>query len=233
MTADDQKRAAGEAAARLVETGMTVGIGTGTTAAWFVHALGDLRLAVRGVATSKATAALARSAGIDLVDLDEVGVIDLTVDGADEIGPDLALIKGGGAALLGEKLVWRASARCVVIADQNKISKTLGKFPLPIEVVAFGHTTTARRIQAVLEAQDFAATPVLRMREGAPVTTDSGNLLYDVACGSIADPPRLGEALKAITGVIEHGLFLGLAHDALIGADEGVVAIGREGGSGG
>lgn len=225
MTSDDQKRAAGEAAAALVEAGMTVGLGTGTTAAWFVKSLAARAIAVRGVATSEATAGLARSLGIDLIDLDGAGEIDLTVDGADEIGPRLALIKGGGAALLREKLVWTASRRCVVIADASKPTKTLGQVPLPIEVVAFGHATTARRIADLLETLGVGGAPRLRSRDGAPVRTDSGNLIYDLACGAIAAPADLAAALKAITGVVEHGLFLNLAERALIGTDAGVITL--------
>jgi ribose 5-phosphate isomerase A len=140
---DAQKRAAGEAAAALVQSGMVVGLGTGSTAAWFVRALAARKLDITGVPTSQATADLAASLGIRIGELGETKGIDLTVDGADEIGPGLALIKGGGAALLREKLVWEASKSCVVIADAAKQVKTLGKFPLPIEVVAFGHKTTA------------------------------------------------------------------------------------------
>ena len=139
---------------------MTVGLGTGSTAAWFVRALAARGLAVRGVATSEATAALARSLGLELIDLDDAGGIDLTVDGADEIGPGLALIKGGGAALLREKLVWEASRRCVVIADAAKRVARLGRFPLPIEVVAFGHKTTARRIATASPAARHRAVPL-------------------------------------------------------------------------
>jgi ribose 5-phosphate isomerase A len=225
VTADEQKRAAGEAAAELVEAGMIVGLGTGTTAAWFVKALAARRLAVRGVPTSEATAALATSLGLDLLDLDAAGQIDLTVDGADEIGPGLALIKGAGAALLREKLVWTASRRCVVIGDAGKPVKKLGKFTLPIEVVAFGHATTAARVRAVLDAFDIGAPPILRLSGDLPRRTDSGNLIYDVACGGIADPPALAGALKAVTGVVEHGLFLNLAERALIGTDAGVITL--------
>jgi ribose 5-phosphate isomerase A len=223
MTADDQKRAAGEAAAALVQDGMTVGLGTGTTAAWFVRALAARKLDVRGVPTSEATAALAASLGTALLDLDHAGPIDLTVDGADEIGPGLALIKGAGAALLREKLVWEASARCVVIADASKTPGRFGRFPLSIEVAAFGHTTTAKRIDAALGDLGIAARATLRMRDGAPVRTDGGNLIYDAACGAIDDPASLARALKQLTGVVEHGLFLGLAERALIGTDDGVV----------
>jgi ribose 5-phosphate isomerase A len=223
MSSDDQKRAAGEAAAALVDDQMVVGLGTGSTAAWFVGALATRRLTVKAVATSEATAALARSLGIPLIDLDEAGGIDLTVDGADEIGPGLSLIKGGGAALLREKLVWCASRRCIVIADASKRLEKLGKFPLPIEVVAFGHMGTAGRISACAEALGITARPTLRRKEGDVVRTDGGNLIYDLACGAIDDPTALAAALKGVTGVVDHGLFLGLAERALIGTDGGVI----------
>ena len=227
---DAQKQATGEAAAALVEAGMTVGLGTGSTAAFFVRALAARRLEVVGVATSEATAALARSLGMWLAELDEVEAIDLTVDGADEIGPGLALIKGGGAALLREKLVWTASKRCVVIADASKEVARLGAFPLPIEVVEFGHLQTAARLAATLEGQGIAIRPRLRVKglslQGdLPVRTDGGNLIYDAPCGAIGDPAALAAALKAVTGVVDHGLFLGLAERALIGTDGGVVTV--------
>ena len=223
MSADLQKRIAGEAAAALVEAGMVVGLGTGSTATWFVKALGARGLTgLKCVATSKATAELAESVGLKVIDLDKAGSIDLTVDGADEIGPDLALIKGGGAALLREKLVWEASLRCVVIADAAKVVKTLGKFALPIEVVSFGHTTTAGRITDALAWCDIAGEPKLRTSDGQPVKTDNGNVIYDAACRAIPDPSLLAEALKSLTGVVDHGLFLGLADEALIGTDSGV-----------
>ena len=223
--ADDQKRAAGEAAAALVENGMTVGLGTGSTAAWFVKALAGRGLDIVGVPTSLATAELAQSLGIRLGELGQVKSIDLTVDGADEIGPALSLIKGGGAALLREKLVWEASKRCVVIADAEKRVATLGKFPLPIEVVAFGHETTALRICDALAECDLGIAPRLRLKDGAPVKTDGGNLIYDAACGRIEDPAQLADALKSVTGVVDHGLFLDLADMALVGTPDGVVAL--------
>ena len=222
MTPDEQKKLAGDAAALLVENGMTVGLGTGSTAAWFVKALGARGLNLKCVATSKATAELAQSVGLKVIDLDKAGGIDITVDGADEIGPELALIKGGGAALLREKLVWEASKRCVVIADEAKSVPTLGKFPLPIEVVPFGHKTTALRICDALSEADIGVGPRLRMKDGAPVRTDNGNYIYDAACKKIPDPGLLAEALKSLTGVVEHGLFLNLADEALIGTDTGV-----------
>ena len=226
MSADEQKRAAGEAAVDLIEPGMIVGLGTGSTAAAFVRALGVRRVAIRGVATSEATADLARLLKIPLLELDEAKDIDITVDGADEIGPQLSLIKGAGAALLREKMVWEASRRCVVIADAAKrVSVLGGVYPLPIEVVAFGHATTLRRIEAVLADNGLLVFPHLRLRDGAPVRTDNGNLIYDAACGAIENPGRLATALKAVTGVVEHGLFLNLADAALVGTDQGVLTL--------
>lgn len=223
--ADSQKRAAGEAAAALVESGMIVGLGTGSTAAWFVRALGARGLDITCVATSTATAALAASLGMKVCELGETREIDLTVDGADEIGPGLSLIKGAGGALLREKLVWEASKRCVVIADAAKQVETLGKFPLSIEVVAFGHKTTSLRICDALSECDIGMPPRLRLKDGQPVRTDGGNLIYDAACGRIEEPATLAFALKSVTGVVEHGLFLDLAELALIGTPDGVVTL--------
>lgn len=225
MSADAQKQAAGEAAAQLVEAGMVVGLGTGSTAAWFVKALAARSLSVTCVATSAATAALAQSLGLTVAELGETHEIDLTIDGADEIGPGLSLIKGGGAALLREKLVWEASRRCVVIADAAKRVATLGRFPLPIEVVPFGHTTTALRICDALVECDIGAAPRLRQKDGGPVRTDNGNLIYDAACGAILEPAALAFALKSVTGVVDHGLFLDLADLALIGGPDGVTRV--------
>ncbi|TAJ70846.1 MAG: ribose-5-phosphate isomerase RpiA [Phenylobacterium sp.] len=222
---DAQKRAAGEAAAALVKSGMVVGLGTGSTAAWFVRALAERKLDIVGVPTSQATADLAAGLGIRLGELGETRGIDLTIDGADEIGPGLSLIKGGGAALLREKLVWEASKSCVVIADAAKNVKILGKFPLPIEVVAFGHKTTADRICDALAECDLGIVPMLRRKDGEPVRTDGGNLIYDAHCGRIEEPAALAAALKSVTGVVDHGLFLDLADRALIGTPDGVVEL--------
>jgi len=220
---DQQKRLAGEAAAERVEPGMVVGLGTGSTAAWFVKALAARNLTgLRCVPTSEATADLARELGLTLSTLEDTPRIDLTVDGADEIGPGLALIKGGGAALLREKLVWEASTRCIVIADSAKVVPALGAFPLPIEVVAFGHKTTANRLSDVLMDHDIAMPARVRSAERGLVRTDGGNLIYDAKCGVIHDPARLADDLKLVTGVVEHGLFLDLADEAIIGRDDGV-----------
>jgi ribose 5-phosphate isomerase A len=220
---DLQKQLAGEAAALRIEPGMVVGLGTGSTAAWFVKALAARKLSdLRCVPTSERTADLARELGLPIAALDDVSRIDLTVDGADEVGPGLALIKGGGAALLREKLVWEASNRCIVIADSAKVVPVLGAFPLPIEVVAFGHRSTANRIMDVLTDHDIAMPARLRQADRGVVRTDGGNVIYDAKCQAIHDPVRLADDLKLITGVVEHGLFLDLADEAIIGEDKGV-----------
>ena len=220
---DLQKKNAGEAAAAHVEAGMIVGLGTGSTAAWFVKALAARGLSgLRCVPTSEKTADLARELGLTLSTLEDTPRIDLTVDGADEVGPGLALIKGGGAALLREKLVWEASSRCIVIADAAKVVPVLGTSPLPIEVVAFGHKTTANRIADVLIDHDINSPARVRQADRGLVRTDGGNLIYDAGCKAIHDPVRLADDLKLITGVVEHGLFLDLADLAIIGTDDGV-----------
>jgi ribose 5-phosphate isomerase A len=229
MTPDDQKKAAGEAAAGLVADGMVVGLGTGSTAAFFIRALARRAavesLRIRGVPTSKAAADLAKAGAIPLVDLDAVGEVDLVVDGADEIGPGLDIIKGGGGALLREKLVWEASVRRVVIADAAKRVAQLGRFPLPVEVVGFGHAVTARRIAHAVAALGCAGAPQLRQSGGKPVASDNGNPIYDLPCGAVTDAHALARLLKGITGVVEHGLFLGLADEALIGTNDGVLRV--------
>jgi ribose 5-phosphate isomerase A len=226
MNADVQKEAAGRAAADLVEEGMAVGLGTGSTANFFIRALSDRvqqGLGIRAaVATSLASADLARSLGLPLMELDKAGELDLTVDGADEVGPGLTLIKGGGGAMLREKLVWEASRRCVVIADATKRVPQLGKFPLPIEVVSFGAVTTANRIADILAEHEIGIGPRLRQRGTEAVVTDGGNFIYDAACGAIANPAALAADLKSITGVVVHGLFLDLADEALIATATGV-----------
>ena len=223
MSAEAQKRLAGEAAALRVEPGMVVGLGTGSTAAWFVRALAARDLTgLRCVPTSEKTADLARELGLTLSTLEDTPKIDLTVDGADEIGPGLALIKGGGAALLREKLVWEASVRCIAIADAAKVVPLLGAFPLPIEVVGFGHKTTGNRIADVLLDHDIAMPARVRQADRGVVRTDGGNVIYDARCFAIHDPARLADDLKLITGVVEHGLFLDLADEAIIGTSGGV-----------
>jgi ribose 5-phosphate isomerase A len=224
----DAKQRAGFRAAEFVEDGMRVGLGTGTTAEWLVERLGqrvrEEGLRVRCVPTSRRTEEQARGLGIPLVTLGEVGELDIAIDGADEIGPGLALIKGGGGALLREKLVASAARRFVVIADRSKLVRLLGRFPLPIEVVQFGWELTARRVAAVVGVE-----PVLRVREeGETFVSDNGNFILDCPCGAIPDPAQTERELKSLTGVVESGLFVNMAHLAVLADEEGVEVIDRK-----
>lgn len=219
---DGEKRRAAEAGVALVEPGMVVGLGTGSTAAHVVRLLGArvrAGLAVRGVPTSAATRALAVAEGIPLVSLDEVERVDLTLDGADEIGPGLALVKGGGGALLHEKIVAAASRRVVIVADSAKLVARLGAFPLPVELIPFGWRQAASRLAAL------GAHVTRRERDGAPFVTDEGNYLVDCGFGAIDDAAALASRIAPITGVVEHGLFTGLASMAIVGTGEGVRVI--------
>ncbi|MDQ3806074.1 MAG: ribose-5-phosphate isomerase RpiA [Acidobacteriota bacterium] len=220
------KRRAGERAVALVEDGMTLGLGTGSTAYWAVARLGERvreGLRVRCVPTSRRTEEQARSLDIPLTTFAEVQELDLTIDGADEIGPGLALIKGGGGALLREKLVAAASRRLVVVADSSKRVAALGKFPLPVEVVPFAWEVTARRVGAVTKCR-----PVARRESGGLYVTDNGNYILDCPCGEIRDPAALERELKLLPGVVECGLFVGLADLAFVATEEGVETIKRD-----
>lgn len=223
---DNLKRAAAARALDFVEPGMRLGLGTGSTANHFVELLGDrvrAGLAVTAVASSEATQALAQKLGMTLSTLEETPQLDLTVDGADEVAPDLALIKGGGGALLREKIVASASARMVVIADGSKLVDVLGRFPLPIEVVPFGLKATCRHIErAVAEAGCPGPLRLRHNRDGHPFVTDGGHLIVDAALERIPDPLSLAARLAEIPGVVEHGLFVGIAHSAIIASAAGV-----------
>ena len=225
--AEQAKRAAALAALDHVRAGMTLGLGTGSTAALMVDALGRRvaqGLAVTGVPTSTRTRDRAAALGIPLTTLDAAGRLDLTIDGADEIDPDLRLIKGGGGALLQEKIVAAASARMIVISDASKLVGTLGAFPLPIEVVRFGWATTAAAVVRVLATADVDTRGVARRMAGAePYVTDEGHYILDLALARIGAPEALDAALRAIPGVVETGLFLGRASLALIGHEDGSV----------
>ena len=230
--AEQYKRQAAERAIALVEDGMTLGLGTGSTAARFVELLAERvqgGLRVDCVPTSEATRAQAEGLGISLLDLDRRPFLDLTIDGADEIDPELRLIKGRGGALLCEKIVATASDRMVVIADHSKRVAKLGASPLPVEAVRFGIAST-RNMIAVLAA-DAGCRGEIKLRladDGRPFVTDSGNFIIDCAFGRIDQPEALDEALKLIPGVVENGLFLGLADAAIIAGPEGVVVLGRD-----
>jgi ribose 5-phosphate isomerase A len=231
VTADQYKRQAAEHAVALVDDGMALGLGTGSTAAHFVDLLGrriEEGLKVVCVPTSEATRAHAERLGIPLVDLDRRPSLDLTIDGADEIDPELRLIKGGGGALLREKIVAVASERMVVIADHSKCVSTLGAFPLPVEIVRFGATATRNVVEALAAEAGCAGDITLRMRaDGEPYLTDSGHYVLDCAFGRIAEPEALDEALKLIPGVVESGLFLGIADAAIVAGPAGVAVLDR------
>jgi ribose 5-phosphate isomerase A len=232
MSADTWKQQAAERAIALVEDGMTVGLGTGSTAAKFVDLLGKRvkeGLSVRCVPTSEATRLQAEKLGIPLITLDTHPFLDLTVDGADEIDGNLRLVKGGGGALLREKIVATASGRMVVIADHTKRVAKLGRFPLPVEVVQFGLGATRGMIEVL--ASDAGCEGELTLRtgpNGQPILTDSGNFILDCAFGQIEDPEALDEALRLIPGVVENGLFLGIADAAFIGGPSGIETLERD-----
>ncbi len=223
---DDLKRAAAAAALQEVEPGMRLGLGTGSTASHFVRLLGEKvrdGLKVVGVPTSERTAELAREVGVPLTTLDETPELDLTVDGADEVDHALCLTKGGGGALLREKIVASASARMVVIVDAAKVVEMLGAFPLPIEINRFGLEATRRAIVAAAKSLDLDGPVDLRCTgNGDPFVTDGGHFILDASFRRIADPKKLGDKLLAIPGVVEHGLFVGLASMVFVAGAEGV-----------
>jgi ribose 5-phosphate isomerase A len=220
-----QRVRAAEAALGEVKSGMKLGLGTGRTAEAFVRLLGDrvrAGLEIVGVPTSERTARLAEAEKIPLTTLDLDPLLDLTIDGADEIGPGLVLVKGGGGALLREKIVAAASRRMLVAADESKLVETVGAFPLPIEVVPFGLAATKGAIEAAASRLGLSGLVSLRLDGDRPFVTDGGHLILDASFGRIPDPAALAAALCLIPGVVEHGFFLGLASAAVIGRDEGV-----------
>jgi ribose 5-phosphate isomerase A len=231
MSWEDGKRAAAAAAIGELHEGMRLGLGTGSTARYFVDLLGE-RVAAGFqclcVPTSEATGEQARRLGIALTDLDTIDRLDLTIDGADEIDAGRNLIKGGGGALLREKIVAAASDRMIVIADSSKQVETLGRFRLPIEVNRFGLGATKRLLAGILEAFEAEGGMMLRLdAAGSPFVTDGGHLILDASFGRISAPKALSEALYGVPGVVEHGLFLGLCTSAFIAGPEGVKRLGQ------
>jgi ribose 5-phosphate isomerase A len=225
MNASELKVEAARAALAHVGHGMRLGIGTGSTAEAFVRLLAEkvaAGLSVIGVPTSERTAALCMELGVPLSSLDETPELDLTIDGADEIDPALSLIKGGGGALLREKIVASASQRMIVIADSSKLVETLGRFPLPIEVNRFGLRATELAIGAAAAKLGLSGPIALRMTGDAPFVTDGGHFILDASFGRIPDTRALSNALHAIPGVVEHGLFLGLASAAIVAGSDGI-----------
>lgn len=232
---DQLKRQAAARALEEVRDGMQLGLGTGSTAKHFVELLGErvaAGLKVIGVPTSEATRADAERCGVPLTTLDQIDHLDMTVDGADEIDPEFNLIKGGGGALLREKIVAAASDRMIVIADDTKWVPTLGRFPLPIEVIPFGLGATRRAIEKAFAACGVSGQMAVRKakggdKDGHVFVTDGGHWIVDAQLGRIVDPPHLAKALSAIPGVVEHGLFIGLASSAVLAGGEGIRVIER------
>ncbi len=218
---DAAKFAAAKRACDFVEDGMKVGLGTGSTAAWMVKCLGDLvrdGLRITGVPTSTRTADLAREVGIEVITLEEAKWLDLTIDGADEFDRDLNLIKGGGGALLHEKIVATASEQMIVIADESKEVAALGAFPLPVEVIPFGWTTTKTLVEETLPSLDVLAHEVTRRMDGdRPFRTDEGNFILDLHLGRIGDPRQFALVINQIPGIVENGLFVDICDVVVLG----------------
>jgi ribose 5-phosphate isomerase A len=215
MANEQEKELAGRAAAKLVRDGDVVGLGTGSTAYFAILALGERvksGLKVVGIPTSEATADLARKVGIPLATLEDHAEIDIDIDGADEIDPQLRMIKGGGGALLREKMIASASKKMVVIADSSKTVPVLGKFPLPVEIIPFARAVIEKKIASMGAIAKLRTKP-----DGKPFVTDNGHHILDCSFGKIADPEELAVTLDEMPGVVEHGLFIGLATIALIG----------------
>jgi ribose 5-phosphate isomerase A len=225
MAHDQEKEAAARASLRFVRDGDIVGLGTGSTAAYAVRLLGErvrAGLKIRGIPTSSQTRELATSLGIPLTTFDEVQEINVTIDGADEVDPQLCLTKGGGGALLREKIVASASRQLVIIADSSKQVPMLGKFPLPIEVIAFAQPVVKKKIEAL------GASVKLRQSNGSPFVTDEGHHILDCSFGQIPDPPALARRLSDMPGVVEHGLFINMASVVLIARGHEVTELRRE-----
>ena len=224
MDARQMKIKAAEAALAHVESGMRLGIGTGSTAEEFVRLLAEKvagGLRIEGVPTSERTGRLCAELGVPLKSLDELPELDLTIDGADEIDPALTLIKGGGGALLREKIVAAASARMIVIADESKLVDTLGAFPLPIEVNPFGLVSTRLKIEKLASRLGLSGALTLRQSGGADFRTDGGHFILDASFGRIPDAEELSRELHSIPGVVEHGLFINMAAFAVIAGPGG------------
>ncbi len=221
---EEMKKRAGEYAAKYIKDGQVVGLGTGSTVKYTILELGRMvkeGIDIIGIPTSKATEQLAESVGIKLGSIDEYQEIDITVDGADEVDPNLNLIKGGGGALLREKIIAHASKYEVIVVDESKVKKVLGEFPLPIEIVRFGY----RRTMNVLSS--LGCGPSLRMQDKAPFITDNGNYIVDCKFNRIENPKILEEKIDKIPGVVEIGLFIDMANEVVVGKKEGVKIMRR------
>jgi len=214
------KQRAAAAAAELITDGMVLGLGTGTTASYLVQILGERvrqGLRIQGIPTSEATRQLAVAEGVPLTTLEEQTVLDLCLDGADEVDPELNLIKGGGGALLREKIVASAARQRIIMVDVSKCVDSLGAFPLAVEVIPFGWEVTRRQLE------QFGGVPTLRQREGKPFVTDQGHYIIDCALSQIEDAPRLNHQLNQLPGVVENGLFVDMTDRLIIGSPDGII----------
>ncbi len=223
MSNDLEKQAAARASLQFIKDGQVVGLGTGSTAAYFIQFLGErvkAGLKIRGIPTSIHSQQLSEKYGIPLTTLDEVEQIDVDIDGADEFDPQLNLIKGGGGALLREKIVASASRKFVVVSDATKQVPVLGRFPLPVEVIPFAQTLLTREITAM-----GATVSLRKAKDGTPYRTDEGHRILDCAFGQIPDPAALAKTLANMPGVVEHGLFIGMADVVLIGKGSEVIEL--------
>ncbi|MGH9510983.1 MAG: ribose-5-phosphate isomerase RpiA [Terriglobales bacterium] len=226
MSNDDEKIAAARASVRFVNDGDIVGLGSGSTASYAIRFLAErvqAGLKIRGIPTSARTATLAESLGIPLTTLDEFPEIDVDIDGADEVDAHLNLIKGGGGALLREKVIASASRKLIIVVDSSKQVPVLGKFPLPVEVIAFAESVVARKIAAL-----GATVNIRLLKDGTPFVTDEGHHILDCRFGEIPQPSALAQALQAIPGVAGHGLFVNMASVALIARGDQVQELKRE-----
>jgi len=218
----DGKKLAGEKAVQYVKDGMIVGLGTGSTVFWTIKKLGELvnnGLNIRCVATSKNTEILAKEVGIPLITISEVNELDLTIDGADEVNHKFELIKGGGGALLREKMVASISRRLIIVVDESKRVHSLGKFPLPVEVVPFGFEVTSKQLRSL------DCIPILRTEQNIPFLTDNGNYILDCHFSIIQEPVDLNRKLNMIPGVVENGLFINIAETVILGHKDGSIDI--------
>lgn len=222
---DDAKKLAGRRVIdEFVRDGMKLGLGSGTTSHFFVRELGRRvanGLSITATTTSRSTTEVAAEVGIEITDINDIGEIDLTIDGPDEIDREFRMIKGGGACLLWEKIVAHASRRMITICDESKIVNKLGQFPLPVEVVQFGWRQTERSVGDTLQQFGISGTDISRRGGGEPVITDSGNYILDCRCGRIDDPDGLESALNMIPGVVENGLFTRESDGMVVGTFDG------------
>lgn len=222
---DLYKKAAGEKAVEYIKDGMVVGLGSGSTVYWMLKKLGELveqGLDIKGVPSSLRTEGWAKDFNIPLTDFSEVQLLDVAIDGADEIDPNFHLTKGGGGSLVREKVVNAHAKKLIIVADQSKMVDELGKFPLPVEVLQFGWQLTANKIA------ELGAEPVLRERDGSVYISNNGNYILDCAFGSIPDPESLHNSLKQLLGVVETGLFVGMTDTVILAGPEGAKVIDKE-----